>query len=294
MLGDPNIIRIELAFDGESLVRHYVNPDRPRLLFCHGTGLASDCFRPFWERFSANYDLVVMDLRGHGWNVAGNAAISSELLVADLCVVVREIRERLDAAPMFGVFHSISGVVALRAAIDGADLDGLLLFEPPLAPAERGAGFVKVSDEVANSTIRRRALFSSPVEFAERLAVSPIMQGISGSIIKQFAEALLVPREDGWVLRCSPSVEAELYRNNHDLALWRDAARLNVPVLIQSGAGPHPTDNYSAGAASSVATEFVASLMQVGQSSHFGWIVYPEMWADLCHTYLTSLKSGVA
>ena len=53
--------------DGANVrARRYGNPNGTRLLISHGNGFAVDAYLPFWQRFLADYDVVIFDFRNHG------------------------------------------------------------------------------------------------------------------------------------------------------------------------------------------------------------------------------------
>lgn len=51
----------------EPISVHEVN----RLVMSHGNGLARDLWYPFWSLLSDEFDLIIYDLRNHGWNDIG-------------------------------------------------------------------------------------------------------------------------------------------------------------------------------------------------------------------------------
>ncbi|MCY4564469.1 MAG: hypothetical protein OXE40_08315, partial [Gammaproteobacteria bacterium] len=38
----------------------------------HGNGLAADLYYPFWSLLADHFELLLYDLRSHGWNPAGD------------------------------------------------------------------------------------------------------------------------------------------------------------------------------------------------------------------------------
>ena len=40
-------------------------------MLSHGNGLAIDLYYPFWSLLADEFDLIVFDLRNHGWNTVG-------------------------------------------------------------------------------------------------------------------------------------------------------------------------------------------------------------------------------
>ena len=52
-------------------LRRHGNPSGPRIVLSHGNSLAIDLYYPFWSLFADAFDLVLYDLRNHGWNTPG-------------------------------------------------------------------------------------------------------------------------------------------------------------------------------------------------------------------------------
>ena len=70
---EPHSARDVAVDDGTVItLRRHGNPAGPRLVLCHGNGLAIDLYYPFWSLLTDEFDLVVYDLRNHGWNSVGN------------------------------------------------------------------------------------------------------------------------------------------------------------------------------------------------------------------------------
>ena len=61
---------LDVPVDDETIItlRRHGNPDGPRLVLCHGNGLAIDLYYPFWSLLTDDFDVIVHDLRNHGWN----------------------------------------------------------------------------------------------------------------------------------------------------------------------------------------------------------------------------------
>ena len=59
--------------DGEVIVlRRHGSPGGPRLVVSHCNGFAADAYYPFWSLLTDRFDVVLFDLRNHGWNLVGN------------------------------------------------------------------------------------------------------------------------------------------------------------------------------------------------------------------------------
>ena len=60
--------------DAAITLRRHGNPDGTRLVLCHGNGLSIDLYYPFWSMLTDKFDIVVYDLRSHGWNAVSPLA----------------------------------------------------------------------------------------------------------------------------------------------------------------------------------------------------------------------------
>ena len=70
----PEPVAVHDACLGDGAVttlRRHGNPSGPRIVLSHGNSLAIDLYYPFWSLFADAFDLVLYDLRNHGWNVPG-------------------------------------------------------------------------------------------------------------------------------------------------------------------------------------------------------------------------------
>ena len=69
----PSAIAEIRSNDGASIfVRRHGNSSGPRVLLTHGNGLAADLYYPFWSLLAERFDLLLYDLRSHGWNSVGD------------------------------------------------------------------------------------------------------------------------------------------------------------------------------------------------------------------------------
>jgi len=129
--------QIQTLSDGAKIVlRQIGNPDGPRLLVSHGTGFAIDGFRRLWEPLRSSCDLVLFDLRCHGGNPPHDpASVSRVRLDADMAEIVAGQALAFGLKPTFGLFHSISALMALRLETTRpGSFAGLVLMEPPAVP----------------------------------------------------------------------------------------------------------------------------------------------------------------
>ena len=96
---------------------------RERLVLVHGSGCSADSWRYQVESLSDDFEVVALDLPGHGSSVgAGDPSIER------YAATVRKVIQRLGRRKVFLVGHSLGGAVALQVALEQQELlKGLIL-----------------------------------------------------------------------------------------------------------------------------------------------------------------------
>ena len=108
----------EVRLDDQSIttVRQHGNPSGLRLILSHGNGLAIDLYYPFWSLLTDDFDLMVYDLRNHGWNRVGcRREHNIPTLIHDHDLILENIDRRYGSKPTVGVYHSLSTLVTILA-----------------------------------------------------------------------------------------------------------------------------------------------------------------------------------
>ena len=122
--------------DGTLIVlRRHGNPEGPRLVVSHGSGLATDVYYPFWSLLAKRFDLILYDFRNHGWSARSDVSSHNiATFVADNRHVLRDIDRHFGAKPKVGVFHSLSATTVLHHDPPGEGFAALVLFDPSVYP----------------------------------------------------------------------------------------------------------------------------------------------------------------
>ena len=119
-------------------LRRHGNPDGPRLVMSHGNGLAIDLYYPFWSLLADQFDLVIYDLRNHGWNSVSTIENHNiPTLVRDHDLIIDAIDSHYGAKRKIGVFHSVYGLITLLSPTKGSGFEARVLFDPPLCKPGR-------------------------------------------------------------------------------------------------------------------------------------------------------------
>ena len=230
-------LEVPVANGGTITVRRHGAAHGRRVVFSHGNGLAADFYYPYWRRLLGDCELLLFDLRNHGWNPLGDLKDHNPLLFAsDLeDAILPAIERAFGEKPTLGVFHSISALVSLLTPSKGARFAGLLLFDPPICgPGMSQQQFDEHAEMASNMTRARRAHFTSLDEFIRLLALAPTMARAAPGVKRLYAETTLRARPDGsgYDLRCPPAYESQAIRFMNAYAALVDYDALRCPVKV--------------------------------------------------------------
>lgn len=214
---------VQLDDDTITILRRHGNPAGPRLVLSHGNGLASDLYYPFWSLLAEDFDLVIFDLRNHGWNTIGPRANHNvPTLVRDHLCIFEAIDQHYGNKPKTGIFHSASALITLLSLTTMADLgpsdqsnhfSTMILFDPPLCkPGNSQIEFDEAAEYAAEVTRRRGYLFQTEEDFSELLSFLPGFSRLVPGVRELMARTTLRKAADGqgFELRCPRDYEAQI------------------------------------------------------------------------------------
>ena len=233
----------EVRVDDETVitVRRHGNPDGPRLILSHGNGLAIDLYYPFWSLLTGDFDVIVHDLRNHGWNeITSLEGHHIPTLAADHDRILEAVNLRYGEKPTVGVFHSVSALVSLLSLARGRGYSALVLFDPPLCKPGRGyEDFDIVAANTAALARRRTEHFRSMEQLMEVLPISPLYRRVVPGVFDLVARTTLRSSDDGegYQLRCPREYEARMIEYAGVYAMGVDFDSLRCPVKV-IGADP--------------------------------------------------------
>lgn len=224
--------------DGAVLkLRRHGRPEGPRLILCHGNGFAIDAYVPFWSLLADRFDLILYDQRNHGHNPRHDVAHHDvPYFVSDMESVYQGVTAKLGAKTTCGVFHSISGIAAIRHALEvGWRWDALILFDPPLIPSPGHELYGIARDfelGLSQWAKNRPDRFSSPDDLAAGFKKSYSLRRWAPGVHDLMARSIL--REEAgtgdWVLCCPREGESQVYATNAGLDLCPRLGELKGPV----------------------------------------------------------------
>lgn len=237
---------VRLPDGGGILLRRHGNPGGPRLVFSHGVGLGTDLYYPLWGRFLMDFDVVVFDLRNHGWNPVGDISTHNVPQFAkDMETVADEIGRGFGRKPAIGIYHSLSSLAVCLSASHGEGYAGLFLLDPPVC--QTGKTYVEfdaAAERSARSARRRQARFESLEQYAELLGWFPAFRRALPGVAELAARTTLRPDEEGggFVLRCPREYEARIMEYITAFAVFVDFGKMRCPVKVL---GADPTIPFS-------------------------------------------------
>lgn len=113
--------------NGVNLHYYRTGGDKPALILLHGFTDSGLCWTPIAQVLEAEYDVTMIDTRGHGLSDAPTTALTTELLVSDVLAVIQILG--LGQVALLG--HSMGAHVAARLAESHPEIVRALLLEDP-------------------------------------------------------------------------------------------------------------------------------------------------------------------
>ena len=293
-LPDPVSVHEVKTHDGARLLlRRHGNPDGPRLVLSHGNALAIDMYYPFWSLLMDEFDLIVHDLRNHGWNEAGDLTNHNvPSLVADHDSVLEAIESEYGEKPQAGVFHSVSALVSLLSPARGARYDALILFDPPICKPGRGhKEYEEAAARAAGLARSRTNTFSRLEDFAELLALLPSFGRFVPGAHDLMASATLRESADktGYELRCPREHEAQMIDYASVYAVSVDFGAITCPLKV---VGADPTLPYSYLPTLDMSDVLSVDYDFLPESTHFLQMERPVECAAAVRNFLQKVASG--
>ena len=212
----------------------------------HGNGLAVDLYYPFWSLLTDDFDLIIYDLRNHGWNPVGDLQNHSlPTLVQDNDTIVEAIDRHYGAKPRIGVFHSVAALATLLSPKKGSDFAARVLFDPPVCkPGRNFKDYEDIAKRMAKSIRQSTSRFQTTQELADMLPYIPAWQHVVPGVFDLYARTTLreCANGEGYEPRCPAEYQAQLIEYASAFAVLVDFQSLLCPTKV---IGADPTLPYS-------------------------------------------------
>lgn len=277
--------------DGARIVlRRHGNPSGQRLVLSHGNGLAIDVYLPFWSLLVDDFDLILFDMRNHGWNEVGSIKYHNmPTFVKDHDSIMKAIDELYGKKPRTGIFHSVSALISLLSPTGGSDFKARILLDPPLCtPGRSYEEFDTAATRTAMIARRRTDRFRSYEDFVDLMSFSPLFRQVSPEVLDLMARTTLHKddSEGRYILRCPRDYEARVIDYASSYSVLVDLSELVSPTKV-IGADPLVPFSY-------LPTLDLRDLLSVDydflpEATHFLPLERPEECASMVRDFINSI-----
>lgn len=235
VVSEPLLIHEAEMEDGARIfLRRHGNPKGQRLVICHGNGLAIDLYYPFWSLLEKDFDIIVYDLRNHGWNsISDQKNHNLPSFVSDHNKILEEIDIIFGNKPKIGIYHSVSALAALLSPTNGSELEARILFDPPVCkPENYPLEFDIATRRVARMTRNRAEWISCIDEYVEVLDWLPGFSRMVPGTLDLFARAIFrkCKENSGYQLRCPREYEAQIIYHARSFSVIVDFDHFKCPT----------------------------------------------------------------
>ncbi|MCY1279179.1 Alpha/beta hydrolase family protein [compost metagenome] len=205
------------------------------IFFAHANGFPSATYGKLFDALAPHYQVRHLEQHGHDphFPVGSNWEALVEELVHHL--------EQQDA-PVWGVGHSLGGVLHYRAALRRPELyRGVVLLDSPMLPlperlvlrTAKRFGFIDRLTP-AGRTLGRRETFGDIEEAREYFAGKTLFRHFDPDCLDAYVRHALQPNGEGLRLRFDPATEIGIYRNVPHNNPGRPQ-QLQVPLAVVRG-----------------------------------------------------------
>ena len=286
------------------IIRRHGNPSGPRIILSHGNGLSADLYYPFWSLLLDRFDVVIYDIRSHGWNpVSDLQAHNFWTLVKDNVTILTAIDWHFGEKPTIGIYHSMSALIAiLHAQQYGKFVDrqynktgpftALVLFDPPLKlPRGTFLDMESMEYKMSSSTLQRRSRFETREEFARILNDKSSFTRLAPGVTELFAETVLRPCADsaGFELCCPVEHEAKAWEYFSCWVEYSEIENIACPVKV---IGADPTERYAFIPSSKLAGIIHVDYDFVPEATHFLILEKPGECAALTLEFIENIEAA--
>lgn len=256
----------------------------PPLVWGHANGFCAESYPALLSDLARDHDVWAWDARGHGESALARdaeafATVSLARVADDAAAVCAVVEAETGRRPAVAG-HSFGALCLLHAARAAAPWRAGCFFEPPI-PSSDAIGDPIRGGSLAqriHATLRRRRRWSDPTEFAARLRRDAGHALINDAALLAHARAALRPDADGWSLRCSPEVEAAVYRLTFSSEAHDALRRLDSPTLFVCSTTP--PKGLPASAQAIVARACGGEAIVVPNTTHFLPLERPDACAQ--------------
>jgi pimeloyl-ACP methyl ester carboxylesterase len=210
----------DIQADAISIHYYRTGGEKPSIVLLHGLSDNGLCWTPIAQELEQEYDVIMLDARGHGLSGGPVNGFSLPLLAADVAASIQSLQ--LGRTRLLG--HSMGGVTAALVAARYPDLVQTLLLEDPPWLAEPLPAETPVSGSVNDP--RQQWLLTARAQTREARIAQARKDNPS------WPEAELAPWADS-----KDQLDLSIYQYNIGVALFRPYWRelvgdIHCPTLL--------------------------------------------------------------
>ncbi len=284
------------------IIRRHGNPNGPRIVLSHGNGFSADLYYPFWSLLIDRFDVVIYDIRSHGWNpVSDLQAHNFWTFVNDNVAILATIDRCFGGKPTIGVYHSMSALIAIlhaqqygkfvgRQGNKAGHFAALVLFDPPLKlPRGTFLDMESMEYKMSSYTLQRRSRFESREAFTRILNDKSSFTRLAPGVTELFAETVLRPCADGagFELCCPIEHEAKAWEYFSCWVEYSEIENIACPVKV---IGADPTERFSFIPSSKIDNIIRLDYDFVPETTHLLILEKPEECATLTLEFLENIE----
>jgi len=272
------------------------------IFFTHGNGFCSRAYEPLLELLAESYDLLLIDVPGHGQSPSAGFAGYNQT-AEYLHQSVSQSKEFIAERNVHVVAHSLGGMLTMLAASKHPDtFKSMVLLDPIMFPkyllmfmhAAQKLKLTSLFHPHVKSTLRRRNGWKNKKEAFEYFHKRKIFSNWTDAALGSYVEYALAeadsPLKDsqiekpGVILRCDPELEAQWF-GSLPTGFWKSVENLRIPVALFMGENTYPFSQRAGVYAARINTGITYSTVPGG---HCFMQEYPQQAADCVIRSLTS------
>ncbi|MEP3422213.1 MAG: alpha/beta hydrolase [Erythrobacter sp.] len=202
----------------------------PPIVFAHATGFHGRVFDAIAEQFP-DRRVLSLDLRGHG-RTEGEPIDNWRVISDDVNGFIDQLRIRRAV----GVGHSMGAHTLVQSASERPDaFSRMVLFDPViLAPEFYQQDAALFTSDAPHPAIRRKRDFASPEAMMERFGPRDPYCIFDRRVFEDYCRFGLTEQPNGgYVLACSPEMEASVYGSSRsNIGIHEAATKVHVPTIV--------------------------------------------------------------
>ena len=229
----------------------------PLALLHHANGMCGAMWAEVAGRLRKRYRVFAMDARGHGDSESLRLPEDSDwrFYAADVAEVAKSLTVQFGCEQVaHGIGSSYGGILTAAAEADHPGLfSRLTLLDPPIHPSNDILKALGLPEQAENphreglvaQTLKRRDIWPDRATAYDAWRRKPLFADWSEAAFQLYLDAGMADLASGEVqLKCSPKVEAHIFRTTGALGLFDYAPKVTAPVTLVHASRGHFAEDF--------------------------------------------------